>query len=179
MKNAILVILLTITAALQLHAQNQQIYNFKIDSVAGNNKIDFNVFRGKKILIVNTASADSNFNVQFKELMQLYQIYYEKLIIIVVPTNSFNTEPGTNQQIAARYNQTFKYKFPVTQKLQVMGNQIHPLFKWLSTRAENNVADYEVRKPFYKYLIGADGKLLAAFNEKVSPMSDLIQSKIF
>jgi glutathione peroxidase len=95
-------------------AQNNPVYNFKVDSVAGNGKIDFNQFRGKKILIVNTASGDSNFNVQFKELMQLYQLYYEKLVIIAVPTNSFNTEPGTNQQVAARYTQTHKYKFPVT-----------------------------------------------------------------
>lgn len=178
MKQVLLFAFFLLLIILEGKAQNNPIYNFKIDSVAGSSKIDFDLFRGKKILIVNTASGDSSFNTQFKELMQLYQIFYGKLVIIVVPTNSFNTETGTNQQVAARYTQTYKYKFPVTERLQVRGNQIHQLYKWLTNRAENNVADYEAKRPFYKYLIDENGNLIASFNDKMGAMNEIIQNII-
>lgn len=179
MRFLIFLFILFIATIQSLQAQNQAIYNFKIDSVIGGNKIDFERFKGKKILIISTASTDSAFERNYKELIQLNQIYHEKLIIIAVPTNSFNTEQGTNQQVAQRYIQTGKYKFPVTGRMNVNGAQINLLFRWLTTKTENTVADFDIKKPFYKYLINEHGKLIAAFNEKVNPMSEAIQKIVF
>ncbi len=178
MRKIFLMTVLTALIGSSLQAQNQPIYNFKIDSVAGSGKIDFNQFRGKKILIVNSGSTDSNFKQQYKELIQLSQIYKEKLVVIVVPTNNFNTENGNNQQVAARYTQPGTFHFPVTERLNVRNPQIHLLFKWLTRQSDNGVTDSEIKTSFYKYLIDANGKLIASFNAKVSPMHSIIQSAI-
>lgn len=170
--------LLFTTVTNSVQAQSQSIYNLKIDSIAGNAKIDFQSFKGKRILIVNTASSDSNFKQQYNELIQLYQIYNQKLVVIAVPSNSFNSEVGTTQQVSARYSQFGKHKFPVTIRLSVTNTQIHPLYKWLTRKVDNGVADSEIRRPFYKFLIDTDGRLIASFNEKVTPMSDIIQTLV-
>ncbi len=178
MRNLFLMTLLTVVISSGLHAQNLPIYNFKIDSITGSGKIDFDKFRGKKILIVNASSADSNFTQQYRELTQLCQIYKDKLVIVVVPSNSFNTETGTDQQVASRYAQSLIYKFPVSKRLNVTNPQIHLLFKWLTKQSDNGVTDSEIKKPFYKYLISKDGKLISSFNQKISPMHPLLRSVI-
>lgn len=162
----------------EINAQNQPIYNFKIDSVAGTTKIDFSQFQGKKILIVNCASADTGFSRNYKELIQLYQIYRDKLVVLAIPTNSFGSESGTPQEIALKYIQYNTYKFPVTTRLNVNGSQIHNLYRWLTSQSNNGIANSAVSAPFYKYLISKDGKLIASFNGKVSPMSLIIQNTI-
>jgi glutathione peroxidase len=147
----------------------------KIDSVAGTRKIDFNNFRGKKILIVNAASADSNFSKQYGELIQLYQLYKDKVVIVVVPSNSFGNEQGTDAQVAAKYVQNKPFQFPVTKRLNVVNPQISALYKWLTKKADNGLIDSNVKKAFYKYIIDKDGKLIASFNANVTPMNPVIQ----
>ena len=78
------------------------IYSYNIDSIAGNHSVNFSSFQGKKILIVNMASGDTSFS-QYNQLKQLYQVYKDSLVIVVIPANISNTEPGTNQQIAPSY----------------------------------------------------------------------------
>lgn len=156
---------------------NASIYSFKIDSIQGTKKIDFAAFQGKKILIVNTASRDSSFN-QYNELKQLYQLYKERLVIIVIPSNSFNSEPATNQQLTPVYTQAFIYQFPVAAKMNVTNPNIHALYKWLTRQTDNGLTNSEVKKSCYKYLIGTDGKLIASFNHMIRPMSPIIRGAI-
>jgi glutathione peroxidase len=178
MHKLILFLLVILSLSTRMNGQNLPIYNIKIDSVSGPNKIDFSNFRGKKILIVNSASGDSAFKSNYNELIQLYQIYFEKLVIVIVPTNSFGTEPGTDQQISEKYVHYNTYKFPVTTKVNVIGPQPHYLFRWLTSQSENGVATTEVRSVFYKYLISKEGKLIATFNNKINPMSAIIRSSV-
>ncbi len=175
-RNIVILLLLSAAATVQLKAQG--IYNMKIDSVAGTKKIDFDRFRGKKILIVNAASGDSNFVRQYRELAQLYQIYKDKLVIVVVPSNSFGDEQGTDAQVAARYVQNQAYKFPVSARLNVTNPQISALYKWLTKKADNGLIDSDVKRAFYKYIIDKNGNLIASFNESVTPMNPVIQSII-
>lgn len=178
MRKFILFLIVIFSLSTRTKGQNVPIYNIKIDSVAGPNKIDFSKFRGKKILIVNCASGDSTFKANYNELIQLYQIYRDKLVIVVVPTNSFGTEPGTDQQISEKYVHYNTYKFPVTTKVNVTGPQMHNLFRWLTSQSENGVVTTQVRSAFYKYLISKDGKLIATFNNKINPMSSIIRSSV-
>jgi glutathione peroxidase len=178
MMRYIVILSIIFGSSAKLNAQNSNIYHFKIDSVAGVGKIDFDKFKGKKILLVNSASSDSSFTQQYRELAELYQIYKDKLVIVVIPTNSFNTEQGTDALVASRYIQPMTYKFPVTKRLNVINPQIHQLYKWLTKKTDNGVTDSEVKRPFYKYLISKDGQLIASFSYRVTPMHPIIRSAI-
>jgi glutathione peroxidase len=146
------------------------IYSFQIDSIAGTNKINFSAFTGKKILIVNAASLDSN-NIQYADLKSLNQFFKDSLVILVVPSNSFGKEPGTNSSISSFYSQAGNNRFPVAGKMEVAGANIHPLFIWLSQGSLNGFGNTSVTKGFKKYLINRQGKLIGVFSHKTRPNS--------
>lgn len=149
------------------------IYKFKVDGLEGGT-IDFSKFKGKKILVVNTASK-CGFTPQYKQLEQLYKEYGSKLVIVGFPANNFGgQEPGSNADIKEFCEQNYGVTFPMGAKVSVKGDDIAPLFKWLTNKTENGVMDAEIKWNFTKFLLDENGVLLTKFDSKVTPMSDEI-----
>lgn len=164
-----------ISAIVALAAAATSIYDFKVASLDGGT-IDFSKYKGKKILIVNTASK-CGYTKQYKGLQELYEKYKDKLVIIGFPANNFGgQEPGSNEEIEAFCEKNYGVSFPMAKKISVKGDDIHPLFKWLTNKKENGVMDADIRWNFTKFLINEKGKLVAKFDSAVEPMSpDILQ----
>jgi glutathione peroxidase len=169
MKRFVIYLLLLMAIPVALNAQ-ATIYDFEIDSIAGSKKIRFADFTGKKILIVNTASLDSN-ATQYADLKSLNQFFKDSLVIIAIPSNSFGTEPGSNIEITSFYTQAAHNCFPVSKKLEVDGPNMHPLYVWLTHQPESGFGTTRVKKGFKKYLIDSKGKLTAIISHHVRPNS--------
>lgn len=156
---------------------NESIHGFKVEALEGGT-IDFSAYKGKKILIVNTASA-CGYTPQYKELQALYEKYQDKLVIIGFPANNFGgQESGSNTEIKAFCEKNYGVSFPMAAKVSVKGEDIAPIYKWLTSKAANGVLDAEIRWNFNKFLIDENGKMVAYFPSKVTPMSDEIISKL-
>ncbi|MGV3767270.1 MAG: glutathione peroxidase [Chitinophagaceae bacterium] len=164
-----------ISAIVALAAAATSIYDFKVPSLDGGT-IDFSKYKGKKILIVNTASK-CGYTKQYKGLQELYEKYKDKLVIVGFPANNFGgQEPGSNEEIEAFCEKNYGVSFPMAEKISVKGDDIHPLFKWLTNKKENGVMDADIRWNFTKFLINEKGKLVAKFDSAVEPMSpDILQ----
>ena len=155
----------------------QDIYQFKVESLDGST-IDFASFKGKKILVVNTASA-CGYTPQYKELEALYQKYKTTLVVVGFPANNFGEqEPGTNDEIKSFCQKNYGVSFPMAAKLSVKGDDAAPIFKWLTHKDQNGVLDAQVSWNFNKFLIDEKGKVIAHFPSKVSPMSEEITSRL-
>lgn len=149
------------------------IHQFKVPSIEGKT-IDFSKFKGKKILIVNTASK-CGYTPQYADLERLHKAYGGKLAIVGFPANNFGgQEPGSNQEIAQFCEKNYGVSFTMAEKVSVKGDDTHPLFKWLTQKSENGVLDAEIRWNFTKFLLDENGKLLAVFPSKVNPMDEEI-----
>ncbi len=141
------------------------IYQYTATSIEGT-EIQFESFRGKKILIVNTAS-QCGLTPQFKALQELYDAYKDKgLLIIGFPSNDFaKQDPGTNVEIKSFCQQNYGVSFLMMEKISVKGANIHPIYKWLTKKSENGLMDSRMRWNFQKYLIDENGHLV----DKVAP----------
>jgi glutathione peroxidase len=158
-------------------AQTQTIYDFKVASLNGGT-IDFADFKGKKILIVNTASK-CGFTPQYEDLEALYKKYEGKLVIVGFPANNFfSQEPGSNETIETFCKKNYGVTFPMSSKISVKGKGIAPIYKWLCNKSENGVLDATVSWNFNKFLLDENGKLIGHFKSKVKPMSEEIVSKL-
>ncbi len=147
------------------------VHEFKVSSIDGGT-IDFSAFKGKKIMIVNTAS-QCGYTPQYEGLEKLYEQYKDKLVIVGFPANNFGEqEPGSNTEIEQFCKKNFGVTFPLAAKVDVVGDNTHPLFKWLTNKELNGVLDAEVKWNFNKFLLDEDGKLLAYFPSKVTPESE-------
>jgi glutathione peroxidase len=146
----------------------QSFYDFKVSDIDGKD-YSFSQLKGKKVLIVNTASKCGN-TPQYAELEKLYQSNKDKnLVIIGFPANNFaNQEPGTNEEIKSYCQKNYGVSFPMMSKISVKGNDIHPLYKWLTTKSLNGVKDSDVTWNFQKYLISEEGKLIDVINPRTS-----------
>jgi glutathione peroxidase len=161
------------------------IYDFKVEGLEGNT-IDFSKYKGKKIMIVNTASKCGN-TPQYKELEELYEKYQDKLVIIGFPANNFGgQEPGSNTEIKEFCTKNYGVTFPMAAKVSVRGDDIDPLFKWLVEQSNelskqikaDNTKDILYKRflqdpviwNFTKFLVDENGKLVAVFHNKVNPM---------
>lgn len=161
------------TKTMEPTATAKMIYDFKVPSLDGGT-IDFSTFKGKKILIVNTAS-QCGYTPQYEGLEKLYEQHKEKLVIVGFPANNFGEqEPGSNEEIKTFCKKNYGVTFPMAAKVDVIGDNTHPLFKWLTTKAENGVLDAQVKWNFTKFLVDENGKLLASFPSKVAPQSEEI-----
>ena len=157
--------------------ENKSIYDFKVTALNGNT-IDFADFRGKKILIVNTASK-CGFTPQYEGLEQLYQKYKDRLVVIGFPCNIFlSQEPGSNEKIKAFCTKNYGVSFPMAAKISVKGKNIAPVYKWLCNKSENGVMDAKITWNFNKFLLDENGKIIAWFPSKVTPMSAEITDKL-
>jgi glutathione peroxidase len=150
------------------------VYDFKVPGLDGNT-IDLAKYKGKKILIVNTASK-CGYTPQYADLEKLYLKYQDKLVIIGFPANNFHQqEPGSNAEISEFCTKNYGVTFPMAEKVSVVGDSIAPLFKYLTDEAHNlGVADPVIGWNFTKFLVDENGKLIAVFPSKVKPMDDQI-----
>lgn len=147
------------------------IYDFKVPSLDGGS-IDLSSYKGKKILIVNTAS-ECGFTPQYADLQELYKKYDGKLVIIGFPANNFGgQEPGSNSDIKSFCQKNYGVTFPMAEKVSVKGADAHPLFKYLTGEAAKLGITEPIKWNFTKFLIDENGKLVAVFDSKVKPMSE-------
>ncbi|MCH8332245.1 MAG: glutathione peroxidase [Bacteroidetes bacterium] len=153
------------------------IYDFTVESIDGG-KIDFSEFKGKKILVVNTASECGN-TPQYKQLQKLYEQHKEHLVIVGFPANNFGKqEPGTNEEIEEFCKIKYGVTFPMASKISVVGDDMHEIYQWLTKKTFNRVLDSKVTWNFQKYLIDEQGNLVSTFAPKTDPMSQEILDAI-
>ena len=135
-------------------------------------------FKGKKILIVNTAS-ECGYTAQYKDLEELYRTQKDKLVIIGIPTNDFGgQEPGSNKEIASFCSKNFGVSFPMAAKSSTKGSEIAPIFKFLCSKTANGVSNASIDWNFNKFLVDENGYWIGYFSSSVSPTSDEILSKL-
>ena len=153
------------------------IYDFKVEGLTGGT-IDFSQFKGKKILIVNTASKCGN-TPQYEELEAMYKKYGDRLVIVGFPSNDFmSQEPGTNEEIAEFCKKNYGVTFPMAAKIKVKGKKKAPIYRWLTDENYNGYKSSSVKWNFQKYLIDEQGKLVAIFAPSIKPMSEEIIAAI-
>jgi glutathione peroxidase len=150
------------------------VYDFKVPGLDGKT-IDLARFKGKKLLIVNTASK-CGFTPQYADLEKLYEQYKDKLVIVGFPANNFHQqEPGSNAEISEFCKKNYGVTFPMAEKVDVVGENTHPLFKYLTEEAKKmGVADPVIGWNFTKFLIDEKGQLVAVFPSKIKPMDEQI-----
>ncbi|MFZ4671057.1 MAG: glutathione peroxidase [Flavobacterium sp.] len=149
--------------------QVETIYQFKVKDLYGK-EFDFTSLKGKKILIVNTAS-ECGLTPQYKDLEAIYEKYKNKnFIIIGFPANNFGSqEPGSNEQIAKFCQLNYGVTFPMMSKISVKGNDKHPVYQFLTQKSKNGLQDSEVEWNFQKYLINEEGVLVKVLSPRVLP----------
>lgn len=154
-----------------LFFMSTSLYDFKVPGLDGNT-IDLSKFKGKKILIVNTAS-QCGYTPQYAELQQLHEKYKKSLVIIGFPANNFGQqEPGSNEEIGAFCKKNYGVTFLMAEKVSVKGSDIHPLFKFLTEEAGKLGNTDPIKWNFTKFLIDENGKLIGVFPSKVKPLSE-------
>ena len=158
--------------------EKQNIYQFKVKDLEGN-EFDFATLKGKKILVVNTASK-CGLTPQYKDLEAIYKQYKDKnFVIIGFPANNFmSQEPGTNAEIGAFCQKNYGVTFPMMSKVSVEGDDMCDVYKFLTQKAKNGLQDSEVEWNFQKYLIGENGELEKVVSPRVLPSDDEIVSWI-
>lgn len=150
-------------------------YDFKVKTLEGND-FDFASLKGKKVMIVNTASK-CGFTPQYKDLEELYEKEGGKLVIIGFPANNFlNQEPGSASEIREFCTKNYGVTFPLMEKISVKGKDMHPLYQWLTSKDKNGVMDSEVKWNFQKYLIDENGKLVDVIYSREKPGSDKVMA---
>jgi glutathione peroxidase len=151
------------------------VYDFKLKTLDGE-EISLAKFKGKKLLLVNVAS-ECGYTPQYKNMEELYKQYGSKVVVIGFPANNFGAqEPGTAAEIKTFCTKNYGVTFPMMEKISVKGDDMHPLYKFLSTKSENGVCSDAPTWNFCKYLIDENGKVVKFFNSKVDPMSPEITS---
>lgn len=146
----------------------KSIYDFKVEALEGG-QIDFAKYKGKKILIVNTAS-ECGYTPQYEGLEALYKNHKDKLVIIGFPANNFGAqEPGSNSEIAGFCKKNYGVTFPMAAKIDVTGADMAPIYHWLTEKKYNNFADNKVKWNFNKFLVDEKGNLIAYYPSKVGP----------
>lgn len=176
MKKIVLIFSMVILAG-AVFAQ-QSFYDFKVKDIDGND-FDLSTLKGKKVLVVNTASKCGN-TPQYEQLQGLYEEYGNKgFAIIGFPANNFGKqEPGSNEEIEAFCTKNYGVTFQMMSKISVKGDDIDPLYQWLTSKSKNGVLDSEVSWNFQKYLIDENGKLVKMVAPRVKPNDEQIVSWI-
>ena len=153
--------------------QAKSIHSFKVKALDGKT-IDFSKFKGKKILIVNTAS-ECGFTSQYEGLQKLYETYKDQLVIVGFPANNFGgQEPGSNEEIGAFCKKNYGVTFPMAVKVSVKGKDIAPIFKFLTDKKLNGVKSTTILWNFEKFLLNEKGELIDTFVSTTKPTSESI-----
>jgi glutathione peroxidase len=153
----------------QTTAMGNSIHAFTVDDINGNS-FELSSLRGKKVMIVNTASK-CGLTPQYEKLEALYQQYKDQnFVIIGFPANNFMwQEPGTNDEIKAFCQKNYGVSFPMMAKISVKGRKQHPLYAFLTQKAKNGVVDSSVKWNFQKYLIDENGVLVDVIAPRTQP----------
>ena len=168
MKRIIFIIVMAASVS-SLYSQDQSIYDFKVQTLEGQD-FSFEQLKGKKVMIVNTASK-CGFTPQYEDLQELWEQYGgDDFIIIGFPANNFmNQEPGTDEDIKEFCTRNYGVTFPMMSKVSVKGDDMHPVYKWLTEKELNNFEDSKVQWNFQKYLIDEKGKLVKVVKPRTKP----------
>lgn len=152
-------------------------YDFTMKSIEGID-IPFSIYKGKKVLVVNTAS-ECGYTPQFNELEELHEKYKDKVVLLGFPANNFGgQEPGNNEEIATFCQRNFGVTFQLFEKSEVKGPLQNPLYQWLTHKDQNGWNDTAPSWNFCKYLINEKGELLKFYSSAISPMSDEILNEL-
>ncbi len=165
--------------AVALQAQEKKsFYDFKAVTIDGQ-PIDLSSFKGKRVLVVNTASK-CGYTPQYAELEELFKTYGgDRFTVIGFPANNFmGQEPGSNSEIREFCTSKYDITFPMMSKISVKGKDIDPLYQWLTSKEENGLMDAPVKWNFQKFLIDENGNLVGMAPTKESPTSERIVSWI-
>lgn len=156
----------------------ENIYQFKVKDIQGND-FDFASLKGKKIMIVNTAS-ECGLTPQFEQLQSLYSEFKDKnFIIIGFPSNDFmGQDPGSNQEIATFCQKNYGVTFPMMEKSIVKGENQNEVYQFLTKQAKNGLGDFDVEWNFQKFLINENGELEKVFGPRVLPTDTEIKNWI-
>lgn len=156
------------------YTQEKNFHDFKAESIEGE-LIDFSIFEGKKILVVNTASK-CGLTPQYEQLQKLYDTYGgDGFEILGFPANNFGKqEPGTDEEIKTFCEQNYGVTFTMMSKISVKGDDIDPIYAWLTQKSKNGVLDSEVSWNFQKYFINEKGQLVDYVSPKTKPFNDKI-----
>jgi glutathione peroxidase len=147
----------------------ESIHQFVVTDIEGN-KFDFSTLKGKKIMVVNTASR-CGLTPQYEKLEELYTKYKSKNFVIVgFPANDFlMQEPGSNEDIAKFCKKNYGVSFPMMSKISVNGKKIHPVYKFLTKKSLNGLKDNKVEWNFQKYLLDENGYLASVISPSTAP----------
>lgn len=152
-------------------------YDFKLKDINGT-EVDFNSFKGKKLLLVNVASK-CGYTKQYAQLQELYATHGDKIVVLGFPANNFGgQEPGSNEEIKDFCSTEYGVTFPMFEKISVKGFDKHPLYRWLSDASQNGWNNEEPSWNFCKYFINEQGELVKFFPSSVNPLDEQILSLI-
>lgn len=148
--------------------KSNSIHRFKVTALDGS-EIDFSDFKGKKILIVNTASK-CGLTPQYEGLEKLYEKYQDKLVVVGFPSNDFLfQEPGENKEIEEFCRLNYGVSFPMAAKIEVKGNNQAPIYQWLTNKNLNGKESSAIKWNFQKYFLDEKGQLIKHFSPKTDP----------
>lgn len=156
------------------YAQDKTIYNFKVKDIEGK-EFDLASLKGKKVIIVNTASK-CGLTPQYEQLQAVYEEYGgDDFVIVGFPANNFmKQEPGDDEEIAAFCKKNYGVTFPMMSKISVKGDDMHPLYQFLTQKEMNGHSDNEVQWNFQKYLINEKGELEEVIHPRVKPDNEKV-----
>jgi len=174
MKDLLLILFFGLGSVLAFSQGSKSFYDLKALTIDGK-EFHFSSLKGNKVLIVNTASRCGN-TPQYEKLEALFQKYGKNnFVILGFPANNFlHQEPGTNEEIKEFCRLNYGVTFQMMSKISVKGNDMHPVYQWLTSKEKNGVMDSEVKWNFQKYLISENGKLVKLVQPKADPFSDEI-----
>lgn len=155
-------------------AQTKTLYDFKTTTIDGKS-FSLSKLKGKKVLVVNTASK-CGFTPQYEGLERLYEKYKKQnFVIIGFPSNNFNKqEPTTNKEIKKFCTKNYGVSFPLMSKISVVGGDMDPIYKWLTSKTENGVLDAPVKWNFQKFMIDEKGHVVGVALSAEKPESEKI-----
>ena len=174
MKTLISIILITSGLMLANGQSRKTLYDFTVKDINGKD-FDLSQLKGKKVLIVNTASK-CGFTPQFADLQKLYELYGgDNFTIIGFPSNDFlNQDPGTNEEINTFCQINYGVTFPMMEKISVKGQFIHPLYSWLTQKSENGKIETKVTWNFQKFMIDETGHVVDFAKPATNPLTEEI-----
>ena len=175
MRKSIFLLAVTLFMTITMEAQTKQsIYQFKVTDLNGKT-FDFATLKGKKILVVNTASK-CGYTRQYEQLEAIYKKYKDDNFVIVgFPANNFGSqEPGTNAEIATFCKVNYGVTFPMMSKISVKGSDMNEVYQFLTQKSKNGLKDSNVEWNFQKYLLNEKGELEQVYLSGVKPTDDKI-----
>ena len=162
----------------QINNKKMSIHEFKVESISGES-FDFSNLKGKKVMIVNTASK-CGLTPQYEQLEALYQKYKNNNFVIVgFPSNDFmGQEPGSNEEIIAFCKKNYGVTFPLMSKVKVKGREICDVYSFLTSKSKNGLEDNKVQWNFQKYLLDENGFLVKVLSPRITPDDSQISAWI-